>query len=255
MTDSLFTPFRKERCPDWLCPACLNASLAVVPKSIQEAQTALTLRYKNTEGFEVEDYELIFSCMLKCERSDCRESVSVSGKGLLIQDFIYGEYGIEDVNYVSEYRAKTFFPPLPLFVPPAGCPEYILDQLKEISALLTGHPAAAANAIRSLLEVLLDDLKVPRMVPQKNPQKQRALKLHERIENYGPLLGPHKPALMALKLLGNAGSHGGTPIQIQHLDDACAVLEQMVMQLYQSCPDLSDRVSRLNNAFSTKPEP
>lgn len=49
-------------------------------------------------------------------------------------------------EYTTRFQAKYFNPPLPLLVSPEGCPDNVKQHLRNISSLLTGHPAAAANA-------------------------------------------------------------------------------------------------------------
>lgn len=252
MSDSLFKSFTQSRCPCWRCPDCFNETLAMVPESFFKADTGETTRYMNEEWFWVDHARLVFSCVLKCQRADCAATVAVSGGGWTEEDNYYDENNQLQTNYPDWFQAKTFFPPLPLFLPPEGCPESVQDQLASVSSLLTGHPTAAANAIRSLLEVLLDDLQVPReeLRPGKSP---RGMTLHERLNKHKSITGKHHDGMMALKLMGNAGSHGGKPVEQEHLEDACQVLEHLVMELYSVKADMSSQIVRLNDAFTRKP--
>lgn len=249
MPDSLFTAFEKERCPDWLCPACLNPSLAIVSGSFSQGNSAWTSRYYNE--IDPEQHETVFSCMLRCSRTGCGETVAVCGDGEVFQHQEDPENG-GGLSYVQVFHARSFRPALPLFIPPAACPPAVLDQLREISALLTGHPAAAANAIRSLAELLLDDLGIPR--EEKRPGKSpRNLSLGGRLKLFKANLGEHHEGFDALKLFGNAGSHGGTPIERKHLDDACLILEQLIDMLYHRRPDLTQPIARLKETFQHNP--
>ena len=249
MPDSLFTAFTSERCPDWLCPECHNASLAILPGSFSDGPCADTVKLKNEIWFDTEHYKFIFSCRLICERSGCQETVAVSGTGWVDQVYGYDEQGNQEQNFIKMYEAKTFYPPLPLFIPPEGCSENLLNRLSDISALLTGHAAAAANAIRSLPEVLLDDLEAPRIEMRKG-KKDIVLKLHHRIENYQHKFGNLGDGLMALKHMGNSGSHGNDSIRRQHLEDACHVIEQIVTQLCKREADLTEKIARLHKAYA-----
>lgn len=251
MSDSLFKSFTQNKCPSWRCPDCFNETLAIVPGSFFKAYNGETTRCKNEEWFWADHVRLVFSCVLLCERSQCGATVAVTGEGRTEEENYYDENNQVQSNYPDYFQAKTFYPALPLFLPPQGCPESVLEQLASVSSLLTGHSTAAANAIRSLLEVLLDDLGVPRMVLTKEA-KQHFLPLHTRIKDYSQLLGPHHDAFMALKHFGNAGSHGGESIAQSHLEDACEVLELIITLLYQKHPDVSDHISRLDKAFSRK---
>lgn len=174
----------------------------------------------------------------------------MSGSGGDELDDVFDEHGEPGPRFTEYFEAKHFYPPLPLFVPPEGCrPEAVTLQLSNVSSLLTAHPTTAANAIRSLLEVLLDDLSVPRMVLTKTP-KPYFLTLHARIDNYPQLLSIHRGAFMALKHFGNAGSHGGRLIEQNHRKDACEVLELIVTQLYHGLRDISGHIARLAKVFA-----
>lgn len=252
MSDSLFKSFTQNNCPCWRCPDCFNETLAIVPESFFKADSGETTRCKHEEWFWVDHVRLVFSCTLLCQRKECGATVAVTGKGWTEEENYYDQNNQVQTNYPDWFRAKTFYPPLPLFIPPAGCPESVLDQLASVSSLLTGHPTAAANAIRSLIEALLDDLSVPRqdVRPGKSP---RTMTLHERLDKHKSIIGAHHDGLMALKLFGNAGSHGGVLIKQKHLEDACQVLEQLIMQLYRPYSDVSAQIARLNENFSSKP--
>lgn len=173
----------------------------------------------------------------------------MSGDGEVFQGY---EDPDEGTVYIGSYIARAFTPPLPLFAVPAGCPERVSGQLNEISSLLTGHFTSAANAIRSLVEMLLDDLGVPRTLerPDKEP---RLLWLNERLTRFEEMIGEHHAGMDALRLFGNAGSHGNPDITQQHLEDACVIVEQLVQQLYQRKADTSSQIDRLKEAFTRKP--
>jgi hypothetical protein len=252
MSDSLFKSFTQNTCPCWRCPDCFNETLAIVPESFFKADSGETTRCKHEEWFLVDHVSLVFSCTLLCQRNECSATVAVTGKGWTEEENYYDQYDEVQTNYPDRFCAKTFYPPLPLFLPPEECPESVLEQLASVSSLLTGHPAAAANAIRSLLESLLDDLSVPRqeLRPGKSP---RVMNLHERLDKHKSIIGTHHDGLLALKLFGNAGSHGGILIKQKHLEDACQVLEQVITQLYRSSSDVSEQIARLNENFSLKP--
>lgn len=251
MADSLFQSFTQSNCPSWRCPDCFNETLAIVPESFCKIYNAATTRYKHEDWFGPQYVTLVFSCMLRCERANCLETIAVTGSGWTREYNDYDYRGQTVTTYTDYFDAKTFFPALPLFQPPEGCPEPVLDQLASVSSLLTGHPTAAANAIRSLLEILLDDLSIPR--EEKRPGKSsRTMTLHERLDKHKTITGIHHDGLMALKLFGNAGSHGGILIKQKHLEDACQVLEQLIMQLYRPGSDVSEQIARLNEYFSSK---
>lgn len=251
MSHPLFSSFPSNRCPAWLCPACESVSLAIDASTFRYDMNRYTRLNKHHGWFDSHDYTYIFSCMVQCSRPECREVVAVSGIGFVDDIWELDAHGHPEPEYIELFQARHFYPPLPLFKTNENCPEKVKTRLTDISSLLTAHPSAAANAIRSLLEVLLDDMNVPRMVLTKS-ERQHFLKLHARIEDYPHLLGTHYDAFMALKHFGNAGSHDGQPITQSHLDDACEVLEIIIQQLYHKPADISGHIARLDKAFARK---
>lgn len=250
---SLFTSFTPDLCPAWLCPSCYNQTLRIQAGSFHFDTSAASKKRVSRVDFDHWDVSYVFSGLLECTRLGCLETIAFLGEGWCDEKVLRTGEGIR-ADVINMFRAKVFIPPLPLFIEPEGCPPNIKEQLNVISSLLTGHPTAAANAIRSLLEVLLDDLGVPREEPRPG-KPPRDLTLHERLKKGKPITGSHHDGMMALKLFGNAGSHGGTPIKQKHLEDACSLLEQMVVHLYHRPGDVTSQVTRLTKAFSRKDKP
>lgn len=228
-----YAPFTKSKCPDWRCPSCLNQSLRIIRDTFKSYKTAKTRDFDDPNDFHPDKVKFVFSCILECDRDECAEKVSVSGEG-------YQEWAKEDedVGFRELYIARSFTPPLPLFLLPAGCRPEIMQQMNVISSLLTVSNAAAANAIRRLLEILMDVMDVP-----------EAKNLHRRIELGLELFGEDAAAIKALKAVGNAGSHGND-ITHQDLEEACQVLEAIIKKFCHVSPDLSDIVMRLETAFT-----
>lgn len=250
---SLFESFTQDRCPSWTCPGCMKETLRIVPGSFFYRKTADTLTHEKEHYFDFYYVEYIFSCLLECELTGCSEPVAVTGRGWLTEDNSYDHRSQTLTESIPRFEARAFYPPLPLFIPPEDCPVSVIKELCEISALLNAHPSAATNAIRRLLETLLDEMTVPREIPRegKSPVK---LKLHDRIERYPDILGEHQRGVMALKYLGNTGSHENKEIERQSLDDACQILENIIRQLYPSKPDLTLQIERLERDHKPKPQ-
>ncbi|MDF7662846.1 hypothetical protein PUG81_28190 [Erwiniaceae bacterium L1_54_6] len=180
----------------------LQPSLDIVPQTFPSEITRQTRMDFHEGWFESDNVRMVFNCLLKCSRSSCLETVAVSGEGRT-ERFVTGIYG-EDEDMIDLFSARAFFPPLPIFPLPQLCPDPVRVQINEVSPLLTGHPAAAAMAIRSLLEKLLDYIHVPRE-DRREGKKPRALTLNERIGMSSALPGDYQQGMMALKLLGNSG--------------------------------------------------
>ncbi len=233
---SLFTSFTHDQCPAWLCPSCYNQTLRIQAGSFHFSTSAASKKRFNRNDFDYWDVSYVFSGLLECSRLGCLETIAISGEGWCQEKVHETREGI-DVDVIDMFRVKVFTPPLPLFIEPEGCAPNIKEQLNVISSLLTLNSAAAANAIRRLLEILMDVMDVP-----------EAKNLHRRIEHGLELFGEDAAAIHALKAVGNAGSHGND-ITYRDLEEACQVLEAIVKKFCHVSPDLSDTVLRLNSAF------
>ncbi|MDE8558994.1 DUF4145 domain-containing protein [Pantoea vagans] len=236
---SLFTSFTPNHCPAWLCPSCYNQTLRIRAGSFHFGTSAATKRIVSRVDFDHGDVTYVFSGLMECTRLGCLETIAVSGEGWCEEKVKRTGDGIE-LDTIDTFRAKVFIPPLPLFIEPEGCPADIKSQLNVISSLLTLNSAAAANAIRRLLEILMDVMDVP-----------EAKKLHQRIEKGLHVFGQDSAAIHALKAIGNAGSHGNE-ITEKDLEEACQVLELIVKKFCHASPDLSDVVQRLKTAFTKR---
>ncbi|HFF9780670.1 DUF4145 domain-containing protein [Serratia marcescens] len=249
LTPSLLTIFRKNDIPLWCCPSCFNDTLELVSGSFFSENTSQTALSLGEDWFEPEHYKMIFSCMLRCSRSSCKEHVAVSGKGWAREAF---NEEMTEKWYEDVYQATYFYPPLPIIIPPEDCPEEICIELGNISALLPVSLNAGVNAMRSTLELLLDDLNIPRQLDREG-KKSQILKLHERIDNYKSDLGEYHAVFMALKWLGNYGSHGDKSrkgIREKHIEDACEILDALINKIYQRQKDISDKVARIQEYYA-----
>lgn len=243
-----YVGFTQDSLPDWCCPACLNASLELVPGSFSERPSAFSLRHRGEDWYDVEHEESVFTCMLTCSRRSCGESVAVSGTG---RGDVEPDERQQDMTYYTLFRAKSFVPPLPVFSIPAACPDDIAEQLRNIAALLPVSGGAAVNAIRIALEMMLDTLDVPRETEGENPQR---IWLAKRILLNREKLDRHYDSFHALKDFGNHGSHTDGPIRRSDIEGACQVLDDLIRRLYGAEAEHIKIVTRLASRYGKKPK-
>ncbi|NWC63967.1 DUF4145 domain-containing protein [Cedecea sp. P7760] len=238
MNPSLLTFFTKHQCPDWSCPSCHSASLAIMPDTFHsEAVPETVVRFQEPDGC-LEDIRLVFSCLLKCERARCGAVVAVSGTGEVQPAHDKDEE--EDGNpYFSLFQARSFIPALSVFDLPEQCPRNVAEPLKESFALFPGAPGAAANTIRISLEQLMDALGV---------QEMRSL--HNRIVALPAEYVEHREALMAIKFLGNAGSHELDRVTTLDIEHAFFIIEFVLRKIYAgSTQSVRQLINRLTAQF------
>lgn len=198
------------------------------------------LRYeefrKSIAGHKLDDFfpdwvEYLFSAILRCANPKCREIVACCGKGGLEQEHTgYDEDGYPYSEWVECFDPALFIPHLHLFDVPKRTPEVVGLEITASFAVFFSDPKAASNHIRSAIEQLLNELKIKKYTVKNN--KRRVLPLHFRIDTLPSKYLQIKEALLAIKWLGNAGSHPGESLEKDDVLDAYDILEHLLNDLY-----------------------
>jgi len=217
--------FREYYAPPWPCPACPKGTLAIVRKSLIFKETERSKRANDREDWCPEDTEYAFTAWLKCQQSNCGQEVAVVGSGGL-------EPEQDDQGGItwSSFFAPRYCLPMPNIIEiPRKCPNEVKRELQASFTLSLADTDVAAGRLRVALERLMDALGVQKRRKAKGGNLYD-LSLHERIE----LLQKREPTagsqLMALKWLGNVGSHQGG-VKRTDLLDAFEILEHSLAEL------------------------
>ncbi|EPC3806861.1 DUF4145 domain-containing protein [Enterobacter ludwigii] len=183
--------------------------------------------------------EFVFVCLLFCERTRCPAVVAVSGTGVL-PDSDRVRSAAEDITGNILYRAASFTPALPAFAIPAECPDEVTLPLRQSFSLFISAPGSAATAIRITLEALMKALNIS------------GTKLHTRLEKLRDEAeyAEHMDALMALKWLGNAGSHELDRVSSQDIEDAYQIIESVLDKIFAGSKEsLATLIARMTRVF------
>ncbi|MFB6961726.1 DUF4145 domain-containing protein [Streptomyces sp. NPDC056309] len=127
-----------------------------------------------------------------------------------------------------------FMPELPLMQSFGDCPKRVRELIESASPVLWVDPSSAANRLRSSLEALMDWEGIPRRWSSNG--KSYDLSLHRRIGRFKDSKPAHSKAadlLLAVKWIGNVGSHG-TAIRVPDVLDAVEILDRIIQQLYDT---------------------
>ncbi|AEF90867.1 hypothetical protein DelCs14_3880 [Delftia sp. Cs1-4] len=170
-----------------------------------------------------------FSCMLQCNQEDCGDMVACGGSGGYEVLNIPQEYGGVDTEEVEYFIPHFFYPALGLMDIPVECPESVSKHLKQSFLLAFSDPGASLNSIRSAIEALMSDLGV---LKYREDDQKRPISLHARIESMPETFVKQKELLLALKWLGNAGSHEGGATKAQDMWYAFDVIEHVLSAVY-----------------------
>ena len=225
------------------CPHCNTGTLIGVNKPIIE----ITNSGKEYEKYNFPDgISHLFSGVLKCSNDNCKDVVAVIGEYLKDIE----NYDLDDINEYIEnnfnlFKPKFFYPNLKLFPIIKEIPSNIKDLINEAFALYFSDYSACANKIRTTIEAILDDLNIDRTYTNSKNEKVSILSLHKRIEIYEKENPDLAKLLMAMKIIGNEGSHS-TTTSIDNLLDAFEILEHFIENVYsknsERIKELADKI-------------
>lgn len=218
----------------WLCGRCGVGHLHAGPKKEVWLSTADTDAASKHDWFDRRDAEYRFGALLKCNNPHCGDPVAIAG--------VYSDEDVQvdhdEYETHSTYRVKAVTPaPLP-FPIDKSVPDTVSDHLKSAAGLLWADHDAAGNRIRQSVEALLDQQGVKKSYIEKSktpgkPGKRKQYPLHQRIEAYKKKNSDAANHLMAIKWIGNAGSHtGSASLSRDQILDALEIMEVVLEEVY-----------------------
>jgi hypothetical protein len=170
-----------------------------------------------------------FTGLLKCDFAACGEIAAVSGNYVVDVEISYDYNGESDQTWSDFYQVHAISPcPLP-FRPMRSVPKNVVESLGKAASLIWLSEEAAANSVRQAIEHLMDARKVKKFVV-KNGKRTR-LTLHARIEAFQKNDQENGDILLAVKWLGNSGSHVGS-LKRDDVLDAFDMIELALENLY-----------------------
>jgi hypothetical protein len=171
-----------------------------------------------------DDDEFRFAGLLICDERSCREAYAVGGRlGVEHLQVDWNQY--EDTTW---YRIESFIPAPSPFRLDSKVPANVADLVKGAASLLWADHDAAANKIRQAVEALLDERGVKKY-PRAGPRK--SINTHSRIELFAKTAQEAAGLLMAVKWIGNEGSHTGGLTRDDILD-ALEMVEEVLDVVY-----------------------
>lgn len=235
--------FTLSHAPDWVCPTCSKGVLRIKKESFHKDELTHSRDHSN-DAWEPEWIEYVYSCLLYCTNDKCKEVVSSSGTGSA--DCYQDENGSHD--YEDCFKPKYFEPALRIIKIPSSCPESVSVPLEESFRLFFTSLSAAANNIRVLIEQLLTELKIDRLIP--TDKKSKLLNLHQRIELIPEEYSELKDLIFAIKWLGNAGSHGHGAVTLDDVMDGYELTEYILQEIYEpKAKKLKALAKKISNTF------
>ncbi|WP_144157946.1 DUF4145 domain-containing protein [Paraburkholderia sp. BCC1885] len=223
-------PFTRDRIPTWLCPVCQSGHLRLLKDTLVERESQASQKDHDHVDWEPDWIRGVFSCVFECNNERCKEYVSCAGDSRVeTTEFLDDEYGWSQQQEENFYPGY-FVPALVLMDIPKVCPETVRKHLRESFALAYADAGAALNCARAAVEAVLTNLNITRFRNQNG--KRRIISLHQRIEGLPNKYDEQKQLLLAVKWLGNAGSHSGPEPTVNDLRNAYDLLESVLAEIY-----------------------
>ena len=241
--------FKKDELTNWNCPTCGKGFLKVKEGTFHHEETRDSVRAKESDDWDPEWIEYLYSCLLECINPDCKDIVSSTGVGSTGY-VVYDENDIPYPSYEDRFIPKFFSPHLKIFDYQNSIPEGVKDELENSFSLFFCDPPSAANHIRMALENLLTHMKINKTLTKKG--KRRYLSLHERIKLLEDKYDDIQDIFMAVKWLGNAGSHSGKTVSSDDALDAYDLMEKLLVEVFD---DESKKIKELANKINVNKGP
>lgn len=207
---------------------------------------AATEMYYHEDWFDVPNMIVYtFTALLSCTNPSCKEVVSCSGTGSVETEYVYTNNG-HDRNYVEYFKPFFFYPSLNFFHIPDKTPEDVKSSIIASFSLVYNNKSAAANQVRIALECLLTHLKIKQYAISGGRRKK--LTLHSRIVLLTVKHQKIKDICLAIKWLGNAGSHCNDEISFDDVFDGYDMLSFVLEELYDNKHTHVKRLAKKINA-------
>ena len=236
--------FTKKGIPNWQCPTCGSGFLHGAKNSFIVKETSESKSAHKHPEWEPEWMQYTYTLMLCCSNESCGETVTSSGIGSVEGEYEYIE-DYPELVLQDTFRPKYFFPPLVLFNISKETPDDVKGELIQSFELFFCNPPSSANHIRMALEKLLNHFKIKRFETRSGTR--RFLSLHKRIEVGSTKFPTLKESFLALKWLGNAGSHSHKEVSIDDVIDAYEIFEFVLNELYKK-KSVSKLIKKINKS-------
>lgn len=215
--------------PSWLCPSCQTGTLALNNETFNNLETGPSEKSHDHEAWEPEWIIERFVGLLVCQNEVCGELVAMGGCSHID---VFEDYEHQERTLERAFQPIFMYPAPPVFPIPKKCPKVVANELKKSFALFWSDAGSCANRLRAAAEALLTDRKIPHTTLNKNGKRER-ISLHARIEKLKQKDTRSADYLLAVKWLGNTGSHADVDrLNRNDLLDGFELFEHVVEIVY-----------------------
>lgn len=216
-----------DELPHWPCPTCGKGYLKVVKDLLLNKETGPSAAAHDHDAWDPEWIECRFAGLLTCNFGNCGDLVAIIGDVSIIESYGHDYDGQPTQEYLERFKPRSLSPAPLLIRPPEDTPELIRDALREAAGLIWQSVEGAANQVRQAVEHLMDEQGVTKST------SGAFLSLHNRIKEFGVKDAKNAEILLAVKWLGNSGSHAGG-LTRDDVFDAFDMVELALVNLYDT---------------------
>jgi hypothetical protein len=243
--------FTVENLPAWVCPTCNKCTLKGVKKDIKMLECASSKAARTEDGWDPEWVSGNFTGTLKCDNTFCAENVIVTGRMFVEAGQYYDEQNESwNIEYTENLYPEFFLPAIRIFQIHKDVPEEICKIINDSFKLFWIDPSSCGNKIRMVIELIMDDQKIPKTYI--TGSRRKGYSLHNRIELFKSSKHDEAELLMAIKWIGNSGSHSNEQLSKDDILDAYEILEHVTFTLYEKD---SRRIKKLSKTINKQKKP
>ena len=244
-----------DKFPNFICTKCNHGILRIIEDSIIHKYPAWLNNmpengeiYYDKEGDEHMGYskfdvlddkkdKYITILFLKCDNKKCNEVYSSCGMSKYIERIEVDEE--KEIYYESDFCfiPKFFYPNIRLFKIPLKTPDKVVKELDKAFSLFWSDFSSCGNSLRKAIERMIDDIDL----------SSAGKKIHYRIESLDEKYAKIKDKFLAIKWIGNDGSHK-SDLTLNDILLAFELLEICVESLYEDEKNYDNVVKQINDS-------
>jgi len=241
--------FDPKHIPEWKCPECKSGILTVPDNGLKTYEYPSSLKLHYDEAWEPEWISGNFVGLLNCSNNKCKCKVVFAGD-MFVEPTMGDEIDEPPyyINVNAEFVTPKYFNPALEIIPLTKVlPEKVSAGLLDSFKVFWSDSATCANKIRITVELIMDDQKIPLTHWNAKKTKRINYKLHERILLFQKKNNAVGELLLAVKWIGNEGSHELNTLSRSDMIVAYEILAQCLDKIYNKIPDEIIKIAKKIN--------
>lgn len=223
--------------PGWLCPVCQSGHYRTLKDAHAKGETKASREARDQPEWEAEWVEHRYVTLLRCDNPSCKEIASLAATTNVDERYEW----VAELDRETPVRVDTY---QISFIDPAPVPILLSDQvpsqinglLKEAASAYWFDVEASANKLRQVAEEIMTERGIARFkietIRSTGKKVRKPIMLHQRIQTYQSQAPDVAEMLLAVKWIGNAGSHVGSLKQTDVLD-GFEMLDHVLGEIYR----------------------